>query len=142
MKPGGSPKRAEKQRLKKQLEAADQELAKLEAASALFAQVKARKKRIERLVLGGAVSFLVVVILAVWFTDGLVMTKTLRVLRRIEGADANPSLSAVTNCLDPRNRSRPYCQNRLAERESTWRGITRFGGTENAFTLHGREQPD
>lgn len=59
-----------------------------------------------------------------------------KVLQAIEGKDTEQNI--VANCRKPENRNTPYCQERAASTQSSWRGITRGDSKDQVFTLHGR----
>ena len=48
------------------------------------------------------------------------------------------SSNFTQNCQNPENKNTPYCQDRIAEKESTWKsmGSGGGGGGNGQFTLH------
>lgn len=139
IKPTKSMKRTPKKR-RDTLEDADKKaLEKLEAAAQVYAKIKEKQKRLERMVWCGSMLFVGGIIFSVWYTEGALIDGTVSLLQRMEGADAKASFNPSINCMHEKNKNTPYCQNRIQQQQSTWRGLTRFGGKDNAFTLHGRE---
>ncbi len=103
-----------------------------------YEEYKKRQKLIERIVGFSSLLFVAVVVALVWISEGgEVMGSTVRFLQRIEEGLATNSLQPDINCADPKNASTPFCEDRKARIESTWRGITRFHkGKANPFALH------
>jgi hypothetical protein len=101
--------------------------------------LRRRQKKVERIALAIALSFILFVSALAFLTDGEVFSGTLSVLRSFENPDASTPHNAALNCLDPRNKKMPFCQERTGRLESEWRSVVRsHGGRTNPFSLHER----
>ena len=96
-----------------------------------------RKQIIDRLILGATLAFCMLVVFAVWYSEGKVLAAPTRFLAQFAGKDALASRNAAMNCANPKNRNTPYCQDRVSETEGQWNSLSRSqDGKMNAFTLH------
>ena len=96
-----------------------------------------REKLIERSVLVGAAVFVVLIGALVWTSDRA-MAGVYKAVTYLGGGAASKYINQELACRDPKNRNTPYCQERKARIESTWKGIERSTDTPNMFTLHER----
>lgn len=80
--------------------------------------------------------FLLGVCVAAWLTDGQVFSTPISALRSLESKEGQSSSNASVNCRNPKNKNTPYCQDRAAEVEGQWQGISRIqGGKAAPFKL-------
>ena len=108
----------------------------------LIANSLLRQKRLERVVVGIAVSFISMIFFLAFYLDTPVAASAERVIGYIaggisEGGGSGPK-NVVSDCKNPKNEKTPYCQERKSRTDSTWKSIQRFGDVPNAFSLHER----
>ena len=95
-----------------------------------------RRKLTERVAIAVVCLFLVGVGVAAWLTEGQVFSAPLTALRSLESKEGLASSNASVNCRHPKNKNTPYCQERAAEVEGQWQGISRIqGGKAAPFKL-------
>ena len=95
-----------------------------------------RRKITERIALCLVSLFLVGVGVAAWMTEGQVFNAPLTALRSLESREGQGSSNASVNCRNPKNKNTPYCQDREAQVEGQWQGISRIqGGKAAPFKL-------
>ncbi len=100
-------------------------------------QERRRKALIERFILGATLTFCVLVISAVWYSEGKVLDGTTRFLAQFAGKDAQSPRDFAQNCRHPKNRNTPYCLERTAEIDASWQSMSKNQeGKANPFTLH------
>ncbi len=103
-----------------------------------FSERERRRRRLlERTAMSITVFFCAALIFSVWYTDGAVLNSTIAYLSQFAGADSQASRNAAINCMHPRNRNTPYCQERTSRAEADWQAMSRVQGGKSApFTLH------
>ncbi len=97
-----------------------------------------REKFIERSVLCGAVFFVGLIVAMVWTSDRAMSGVSKAVSYFGGGGGGREYINRDLVCRDVKNRNTPYCQERKARNESTWKGIERSGDSPSMFTLHER----
>lgn len=127
-------------RTKKREDKTELQIKAIEAAARASQKMREREKRIERIAIAGIFSFLGIIGIWGWYSNGKLVADTVTFLQSFEGDDARPSASVVLNCQHPKNRNTAYCLEREREQQATWREITRFGGKGNAFPLYRKER--
>ncbi len=97
-----------------------------------------RKQIVDRIILGATMAFCILVVFAVWYSDGKVLAAPTKFLSQFAGKDALSPRTAAMNCGHPKNRNTPYCQDRVSETEGQWQSLSRNQeGKSNPFSLHG-----
>ena len=87
--------------------------------------IRRAQVRLERVLLGSVLGFVTFVGVAIYFSEGQVLDAFIETIRAVESPDHKSSKNRAINCQHPKNKSLPYCQDRLGEIEETWRGIMR-----------------
>lgn len=92
---------------------------------------------LERGLMAVTVGFCVALGIAVWYTDGAVLSSTIDYLAQFEAGEAQASRNAALNCMRADNKNTPYCQNRSSRADADWQAMSRVqGGKAAPFTLH------
>lgn len=97
---------------------------------------RARQKRLEYSILGSAIALALFVGFAAVYDNGSIMkavVDSLQSLNALPGSSSNPA----DDCTHIQNRNTPYCQDRNASEQKSWKSVS-SGAGGNQFSLHGR----
>lgn len=113
------------------------ELATIERVNVVVTRFKSQQRRIEMITLTLTLFLILGIGFAAWYSEGAIFGNTLNLLRSVEGEKA--SKNVLLNCQNPKNQTRPYCQDRAASQQQTWSAVTHnHRGKSPAFSLHKR----
>lgn len=125
---------------KKEIATAEKKLKALQEARRVFNEQKQRREVTERIAIGLAIAFGILIVALAWITEGKVIHSAVEVIRRIEASEKSPSASDVINCRHEKNKNTPYCLERKAKVEAQWDAL-KLGASQakHQFSLHGNK---
>ncbi|MCC6220916.1 MAG: hypothetical protein IT291_06725 [Deltaproteobacteria bacterium] len=108
-------------------------------ANAALGFVDTRRKQ-ERILSVFVLFFVVGIVLASIYFDGSLTSSAWSLFNRLNGEEQMGTGNPVLDCENPSNENTPYCQERKARIERTWKAISRYEeGKAPAFSLTERE---
>lgn len=97
-----------------------------------------QNRRLEVLSAAAALLFVVGIVYVSVVTDGQIAQGISSAYHWAAGTENLSTGNVVLDCAKPKNHNTPYCAERRGRAKSTWKSISRHGGTGMpVFSLHG-----